>query len=69
MEKKIYVAGMFTEEDEKKVNASVSSVTGVSSCVANSSKAQVLVNFDESAAGVEEAITAAITSCGVEVLG
>ncbi len=69
MEKKIYVAGMFTEEDEKKVNTSVSSISGVTSCVANSSKAQVLVNFDEATAGIEEAITAAITSCGVDILG
>lgn len=69
MEKKIYVAGMACEKCEAKVNTAVSAITGVSSCVANSLKAQVLVNFDENTAGIEDAINAAITDCGFDVLG
>ena len=33
------------------------------------SKAQVLVDFDEGVAGIEDAINAAISSANVEVLG
>lgn len=69
MEKKIYVAGMSCEECEKKVNAAVSAVTGVTSCKANALKAQVLVDFDENTSGIEDAITAAISDCGYDVLG
>jgi copper chaperone CopZ len=67
MEKKIYVVGL-EESIEEKINAAVSAVAGVASCVANTSKCQVLVNFDESVADIEAAIDLAITSCGVEVL-
>lgn len=69
MEKKIYVAGMACEKCEQKVNEAVSGIAGVASCTANSMKAQVLVNFDESTAGIEDAINAAITACGFDVLG
>lgn len=68
MEKKIYVVGLEDEAVENKINASVSAVDGVSSCVANASKAQVLVHFDESVSGIEDSINSAISSCGVEVL-
>ena len=68
MEKKIYVAGMTADEHEAKVNAAVSAVSGVQSCVANAMKAQVLVNFDESVGGIEDAINAAISGCGFDVL-
>lgn len=67
MEKKIYVVGM-EESIEEKINTTVSGVSGVTSCVANTSKCQVLVNFDESVAGIEAAIDVAISSCGVDVL-
>lgn len=67
MEKKIYVAGM-EESNEAPINSAVSAVAGVNSCVANWMKAQVLVNFDESVGGIEDAINSAIGSCGVEVL-
>lgn len=67
MEKKIYVVGL-EESIEEKINAAVTAVAGVASCVANTSKCQVLVNFDESVADIESAIDLAITSCGVEVL-
>lgn len=69
MQKKIYVAGMFDDDSENKVNGAVSAVAGVISCAANASKAQVLVDFDEGTAGIEDAINAAISSCGVDVLG
>ncbi|MBQ0002504.1 MAG: cation transporter [Treponema sp.] len=69
MEKKIYVAGMFDDDTAGKVGAAVSGVAGVQSAVANASKAQVLVNFDESVAGIEGAINAAIEANGVQVLG
>ena len=62
MDKKIYVVGLDDEATESKVNDAVKAVAGVSNCVANSSKAQVLVSFDENTAGIEDAINAAITS-------
>ncbi|MCQ2612009.1 MAG: cation transporter [Treponemataceae bacterium] len=68
MEKKIYVVGLDDESVESKVNSAVAAVAGVSSVVANSSKAQVLVNYDESIAGIEDAIEAAIASAGPTVL-
>ena len=67
MEKKIYCVGI-EEGNEAAINGAVSGVAGVSSCVTSSAKCQVLVNFDESVAGIEAAINAAISSCGVEVL-
>lgn len=69
MQRKIYVAGMMCEECEKKVNAAVSAVAGIANCVANASKAQVLVDYDENTAGIDDAISAAIESCGYTVLG
>lgn len=68
MQKKIYVAGMFDDDTAGKVEAAVKTVGGVTSCTSNASKAQVLVDFDESTAGIEDAINAAISSTGVEVL-
>lgn len=65
MEKKIYVDGMFDADTAAKVQAAVSAVAGVSSCTADPTKSQVLVNFD----GDEGAINAAISSAGVTVLG
>lgn len=69
MQKKIYVAGLFDDDTASKVNAAVSAIAGVTSCAANASKAQVLVDFDESTAGIEDAINSAISGTGVEVLG
>ena len=69
MQKKIYVAGLFDDDTASKVNAAVNAVAGVTSCASNASKAQVLVDFDESVAGIEDAINAAISSTNVEVLG
>lgn len=69
MQKKIYVVGMFDTDTSGKVEEAVKKVAGVTSVVANPDKSQVLVDFDEGSAGVEDAINAAITSTGVEVLG
>ncbi len=69
MERKIYVAGMTGDECESKVNKAVSAVQGVKSCTANAMKAQVLVDFDESVPGIEDALTKAIEGCGFDVLG
>ena len=69
MQKKIYVAGMFDDDTAAKVNTSVSGIAGVTNCAANASKAQVLVDYDEGIAGIDDAINAAIASTGVEVLG
>ena len=69
MQKKIYVDGMFDPDVAAKVNAAVSGVAGVSSCNANPDKSQVLVDFDESVGGIEDAINAAISSTGIAVLG
>ena len=53
---------------ESNINSAVTAIAGVSNCVANAMKCQVLVSFDESVAGIEEAIDSAISSCGVDVL-
>ena len=68
MQKKIYVAGMFDDDTEEKVDAAVKAVASVSNVVANSEKSQVLVDFDNGVAGIEDAINAAIESLGVTVL-
>jgi copper chaperone len=69
MQKKIYVVGMFDDGAATNVQNAVSGVAGVTSVVANVDKAQVLVDFDESTAGIEDAINAAIQGAGVDVLG
>ena len=69
MQKKIYVVGMFDDGTAGKVQAAVSAVAGVTNCVANCEKSQVLVDFDESVGGIEDAINAAISSTGIAVLG
>lgn len=69
MQKKIYVAGMFDDDSANKVGAAVSAVAGVTACTATAAKAQVLVDFDEGTAGIEDAINAAIEANGVQVLG
>lgn len=68
MQKKIYVAGMLDEKGEESVNQAVSAITGVTSCTASAMKAQVLVDYDETVTGVEDAINQAISSVGLEVL-
>lgn len=65
MQKKIYVVGMFDAETCSKVESAVKAVPGVTNCVANSDKSQVLVDFEGSD---ESAINSAISSTGVEVL-
>ena len=67
MDKKIYVEGL-EEDKEAAINSAVGAVAGVSACKAAAMKAQILVTFDESVAGVEDAINAAISSLGVTVL-
>ena len=69
MQKKIFVDGMFDEAVAGKVGAAVKAVAGVTDCVADPAKSQVKVDFDEGAAGVEDAINAAISGAGVTVLG
>ena len=69
MQKKIYVVGMFDDGTAGKVQAAVSAVAGVTNCVASCEKSQVLVDFDESVGGIEDAINAAISSTGIAVLG
>ncbi len=68
MQKKIYVAGMFDDDTAAKIGDAVKVVSGVTNVVANASKAQVLVDFDEGVAGIEDAINKAISSTGVDVL-
>ena len=69
MQKQIYVAGMFDDDSANKVGAAVSAIAGVTSCSANALKAQVLVDFDEGAAGIEAALNSAIEANGASVLG
>lgn len=68
MQKKIYVAGMFDNDAAEKVNAAVKGVAGVANVVANPEKSQVLVDYSEGTAGIEDAINTAISSTGVAVL-
>ena len=68
MQKKIYVAGMFDDDTAAKVGDEVKVVSGVTNVVASAAKAQVLVDFDEGVAGIEEAINKAIFGTGVDVL-
>jgi len=67
MQKKIYVVGMFDDGTAAKVQAAVAAVAGVTNCVANCEKSQVLVDYDNES--VEAAINTAITGCGVDVIG
>lgn len=67
MQKKIYVVGMFDDDTATKVQDAVKAVSSVTNVVANCEKSQVLVDYDDAA--VEEAINAAISGCGVDVLG
>ena len=68
MQKKIYVAGLIDEQGEQSVNQAVTAIAGVTLCTTSAMKAQVLVDYDESVAGVEEAINQAIQSVGLEIL-
>lgn len=68
MQKKIYVAGLIDEQGEQAVNQAVEAVASVTSCMASSMKAQVLVDYDETVAGVEESINQAIQGVGLEIL-
>ncbi len=68
MQKKIYVTGLDDDSIAAKVDAAVKAVSGVSGAVSTVAKCQVCVDFDESAAGIEDAINAAIASAGVTVL-
>lgn len=68
MDQKIYVAGMTSSDDEKKVHEAVAALAGVSNCVVNFEKAQVALTLDEGTADLDK-IKAAISSCGFDVLG
>ena len=67
MQKKIYVVGMFDDGTAAKVQDAVKGVASVTNVVANCEKSQVLVDYDD--AGAEDAINAAISSCGIDVIG
>ena len=69
MQKKIYVVGMFDPDTASTVENAVKAVSGVTNVIANPDKSQVLVDFDENTADIENAINTAISSTGVEVLG
>ena len=67
MQKKIYVVGMFDDGTAGKVQDAVKAVASVTNVVANCEKSKVLVDYDN--AGAEDAINAAISGCGVDVIG
>lgn len=69
MQKKIYVAGMDDDGTAAKVDEAVKAIAGVTSVSSVAAKCQVCVDFDEGAAGIEDAINNAISSAGVTVLG
>lgn len=66
MQKKIYVAGMFDDDTAAKVDAAVKAVAGVTAVKADPAKSQVLVDYGD--ASQEDAINAAISGAGVDVL-
>jgi len=68
MQKKIYVAGLIDEQGEQSVSQAVTVVAGVTSCMASAMKAQILVDYDESIAGIEESINQVIQAVGLEIL-
>lgn len=68
MQKKIYVAGLIDEQGEQSVSQAVTVVAGVTSCMASAMKAQILVDYDESIAGIAESINQAIQGVGLEIL-
>lgn len=68
MQKKIYVAGLIDEQGEQSVSQAVTVVAGVTSCMASAMKAQILVDYDESIAGIAESINQAIQAVGLEIL-
>ena len=67
MQKKIYVVGMFDDGTAGKVQAAVSAVAGVTNCIASCEKSQVLVDYNDGTS--EDALNAAISGCGVDVIG
>lgn len=69
MQKKIYVTGMDDDATANKVNEAVKAIAGVTDAVATPAKCQVLVDYAEGTAGIEDAITKAISDAGVMVLG
>lgn len=69
MQKKIYVTGMDDDSTAAKVDEAVKAVAEVASVVSSAAKCQVCVDFDESVAGIEDAINNAIGSTGVIALG
>ena len=68
MQKKSYVAGLIDEQGEQAVKQAVAAISGVTSCTASAMKAQVLGDYDEAVAGVEDSINQAIKGVGLEVL-
>lgn len=68
MQKRIYVAGLTDDQGERAVNQAVAAVAGVTSCAASAMKAHVLVDYDESVAGVEDSISQAVVNVGLEIL-
>ena len=69
MQKKIYVVGMDDDAAANKVNDSVKAIAGVTEVAASTIKCQVLVDYEEGTAGIEDAINNAISSTGVTVVG
>lgn len=69
MQKKIYVTGMDDDAAAEKITAAVKAVSGVSNVVSTVAKCQVCVDYDESVANIDDAITIAIQSVGAMVLG
>ena len=60
---------MYSRKDDVDRTADIAvMITSVTSVVANPDKSQVLVDFDEGTAGIEDAINKAISGAGVEVL-
>lgn len=66
MEKKIYVLDMDDDATATKVESAVKAVSGVNSVVASAAKCQIFVDIDDTA---EDAVNAAIESCGVTIIG
>ncbi len=68
MQKKIYVTGMDNDASAEKITNAVKAVSGVTNVVSTPAKCQVMVDYDENTADIENSITIAIESAGAMVL-
>lgn len=68
MELKLYAIGIESKQDEENIAKAVSNIAGVDTCIPNSEKAQIFLNFDESVENCEKNAREAIEALGFQIL-